>query len=398
MCAVVTLGLIGLGGLVTSKQAGMAVPDWPTSYGYNMFWLPIDQWVGGIFYEHTHRLLAAFTGLLTSILAAWLWGRETTGRARWLGWGTIFLLVMMLGHRGTGNTSGGAAGVPLHFKVLAVVMPVLVIFGVVQCVRHRGALCWLGLTAFFAVIFQGILGGLRVALYKDELGIFHGLLAQAFFVLLCGIAWVTSRRWKALAGSNADSAHRVGRMFALVSGLILLQLVLGASMRHQHAGLAVPDFPLAYGKLWPATDAASIETYNHRRSDVREFELITAWQIHLHMAHRIMALVILITVLRCAWRLGKPAGIAPVLRRGAKVWAGLIIGQALLGAATVWSNKAADLATLHVVLGALSLMWGAMLTLTACQMERLVAGRRAGNKLGSENEVAGRGQPAIQGA
>ena len=61
-----TLCLIGLGGLVTSKEAGLAVPDWPTSYDYNMFFLPVSHWVGNIFYEHTHRLLASVIGLLTA--------------------------------------------------------------------------------------------------------------------------------------------------------------------------------------------------------------------------------------------------------------------------------------------------------------------------------------------
>ena len=56
--AAVTFLLIGLGGLVTSHEAGMSVPDWPTSYGYNMFALPIQFWHGGAFFEHTHRLLA----------------------------------------------------------------------------------------------------------------------------------------------------------------------------------------------------------------------------------------------------------------------------------------------------------------------------------------------------
>lgn len=73
--AVVTLGLICLGGLVTSHEAGLAVPDWPNSYGYNMFFFPVSQWVGGILYEHSHRLWASFVGLLTTILALWLHGK-----------------------------------------------------------------------------------------------------------------------------------------------------------------------------------------------------------------------------------------------------------------------------------------------------------------------------------
>ncbi|HYG33496.1 MAG TPA: hypothetical protein VEC99_01850, partial [Clostridia bacterium] len=75
--AFATFALVGLGGLVTSHGVGMAVPDWPNTYGYNMFFFPISQWVGGIFYEHTHRLLASGVGLLTTILALWLYGKKS---------------------------------------------------------------------------------------------------------------------------------------------------------------------------------------------------------------------------------------------------------------------------------------------------------------------------------
>src|SRR5271157_3106326 len=75
--AVVTFLLIGLGGLVTSNEAGMSVPDWPTSYGYNMFALPIKFWRGGVIYEHTHRLLASFLGILVVILTRWLGGAKS---------------------------------------------------------------------------------------------------------------------------------------------------------------------------------------------------------------------------------------------------------------------------------------------------------------------------------
>ena len=76
LTAIMTFLLLGLGGLVTSHEAGMSVPDWPNTYGYNMFLFPIGQWVGGVFYEHTHRLLASAVGLLTVVLAVWLWRRD----------------------------------------------------------------------------------------------------------------------------------------------------------------------------------------------------------------------------------------------------------------------------------------------------------------------------------
>src|ERR1700722_11147941 len=76
LTAVATFILIGIGGLVTSKGVGMAVPDWPTTYGYNMFLFPISQWVGGVFYEHTHRLVATVVGTLVVCLTRWLGGPQ----------------------------------------------------------------------------------------------------------------------------------------------------------------------------------------------------------------------------------------------------------------------------------------------------------------------------------
>ncbi len=98
LTALATLGLLALGGLVTSHGAGMAVPDWPNTYGYNMFFFPVSQWVGGIYYEHTHRLLASMVGLLTSILALWLYGRKARPLMRWLGAVLVAgALVMVIG-------------------------------------------------------------------------------------------------------------------------------------------------------------------------------------------------------------------------------------------------------------------------------------------------------------
>ena len=367
--ALATLFLIGMGAIVTSKEAGMAVPDWPTSNGYNMFALPFSHWVGGIFYEHSHRLIAAFVGLLTSILAAWIWRRESRGWERRLGLLGIVILVAMLGHRGSGVAEGGAANVPAHFKLLAVVMPALIIFGVVQSVRSRGSLRWLAMTAFFAVILQGILGGLRVTLYMPSLGIFHALLAQAFLVLLCLIALRTTRWWESLANRKAEPAfHQLGALFAALTILIFVQLIVGATMRHQHAGLAVPDFPLAYGQVWPATDDAALARINAHRTNTFEDLTITPFHIHIHMAHRIGALMILALAFVVARRAYKQAGKSSFISKLGFVWFGMIVFQAVLGAATVWSNKAADIASLHVVLGAGSLALGSALTLATLRL------------------------------
>ena len=92
LTAIATLGLVGIGGLVTSHGAGMAVPDWPNTYGYNMFFFPVSRWMGGIFYEHTHRLAASGVGLLTVVLALWLHGRSARPVMRWGG-----LILLLLG-------------------------------------------------------------------------------------------------------------------------------------------------------------------------------------------------------------------------------------------------------------------------------------------------------------
>ena len=90
LTAAATFLLVWMGGLVTSHEAGMSVPDWPNTYGYNMFFFPVSKWLGGIFFEHTHRLVASGVGLLTTILALWLFGRNSRPLLRW--GGVLFLL------------------------------------------------------------------------------------------------------------------------------------------------------------------------------------------------------------------------------------------------------------------------------------------------------------------
>src|SRR5438034_6553278 len=164
------------------------------------------------------------------------------------------------------------------------------------------------------MVLQGALGKLRVMLFKDEIGIFHATLAQMFFALICAMALFTSRWWaerrtpiRRGAGTQAGSRSadsEIGapmrRWFLAATILIFLQLILGATMRHQHAGLAIPDFPLAYGKLWPAIDPASVEQYNRHRIEVLSANSITQLQILLQMGHRFLAGLILVGVGCCA--------------------------------------------------------------------------------------------------
>jgi cytochrome c oxidase assembly protein subunit 15 len=307
LTAVVTFLLIGLGGLVTSHEAGMSVPDWPTSYGYNMFALPVKFWKGGAFFEHTHRLLASAVGFLTTILAVWLWLKDSR---KWMK--------------------------------------------------------WLGVAAFFGVVAQGILGGLRVTMKMDSLGIFHGAVAQTFFVLICAIALFTSRAWHELAAKKIISVPRGLRSHVLfVTILIFIQLLIGATMRHQHAGLAISDFPLAHGKIWPDTSADAIARYNAERIETTNVNPITAFQVILQMVHRLAAFLILAGVAAATGLAVKRLGKNDSLTKLAFFWLALIVLQVALGIATLWTNKAADVATAHVMVGALSLVTGALWCLIA---------------------------------
>lgn len=294
--AVATLFLICSGGMVTSKGVGLAVPDWPTTFGYNMFLFPASKWVGGIFFEHTHRLIASTVGFLTVILAAWLWHGESRRHVRLL-----------------------------------------------------------GLVAVGLVVLQGVLGGLRVTMLKDAIGIFHACLAQAFLGLLVVIALMTSRSW--FAKVKIDHCQiRVLRSLALVTtALIYLQLALGATMRHQHRDLSISDFPTAYEQWIPDTSPAGIAKINAAR-DATAMSNVSAAQIWLQMVHRFGALAVVIGVL--AFFIAALRGRTWSPRGLSILWLLGVFLQITLGAWTVWSNKAADVATAHVAMGAIMLGLG----------------------------------------
>jgi cytochrome c oxidase assembly protein subunit 15 len=313
--AVATFLLIGLGGLVTSHEAGMSVPDWPTTYGYNMFVFPVDKWIGGIFYEHSHRLLASVVGFLTTILAVWLWLKDSR---KWLQ--------------------------------------------------------WLGIAAFLLVIAQGILGGLRVRWQLDWLGVPHGAVAQTFLVLTAAIALFTSRWWQNSETEKPVSVPRGLRSHILyVTILIFVQLLIAATMRHQHAGLAITDFPTAYGKIWPATSPEAIAHYNATRPPGTIGNPITAFQVNLQMIHRFVAYAIFLGVIAAAFLAKKKLGNADGLTKFAWFWLALLALQIGLGAWTIWSNKAADVTTLHVMVGASALLTGALWSLIAARRAKLAA-------------------------
>jgi cytochrome c oxidase assembly protein subunit 15 len=206
-----------------------------------------------------------------------------------------------------------------------------------------------------------------VVLLNDAIGIFHAALAQIFWVLVCCLALFSSAWWHRFRQGSVPgcSTNRLRIALSGITLLIFAQLIVGATMRHQHAGLAVPDFPLAYGQWWPPTDPASLEQINRNRTDVLDYGLITAFQIGLHMAHRIGALLILLGAIFLVWLTSTLKHYPSLIIRGGRVLFGMLCVQALLGAATVWSNKAADMATAHVVLGAASLAWAGLLCTVA---------------------------------
>jgi len=300
--AISTFLLIVVGGLVTSKGAGMSVPDWPTTYGYNMFLFPYSRWVGGIFWEHSHRLLASVVGVITIILAVVTFLQERRVWVRWL-------------------------------SVIAVI----------------------------AVILQGILGGLRVTLYKDELGIFHALLAQSFLGLLMVITAVTSRGFFTGGWFGERLAGSLRWLFLAGLMLTYFQLGIAATIRHQHSPLAIPDFPSAYGQLLPDTSATALSKINHARN-LNHIASVSAEQIWLQMAHRAGAVVLLLVVTAAAVVVMQSTPVGHWLRSWILLWIGVILLQILLGAITIWSDKAADVATAHMALGALLTGFAILLT------------------------------------
>jgi heme a synthase len=293
--ASLTFVLIFSGGLVTSKGVGLAVPDWPTTFGYNMFAFPISEWVGGIFYEHSHRLIASVVGFLTIILAVWLWRADSR---KWM-------------------------------RVLGVV-------------------------ALVAVIVQGVLGGLRVTMLKDELGIFHGCLAQSFLCLLVFIGIACSRVWHRLPGSHSAPLLWLP---VITTALIFVQLALGATMRHQHRDLAILDFPLAYGQVIPDTGEQRLATINQWRT-MQALSEVEPSHIWLQMAHRIGAVVIAATVIWYALAIRRTASPPRILLTLSSLWVFFLAIQITLGAWVIWTNKAADVATAHVAIGATMLALG----------------------------------------
>jgi cytochrome c oxidase assembly protein subunit 15 len=138
-------------------------------------------------------------------------------------------------------------------------------------------------------------------------------------------------------------------------------------MRHQHAGLAIHDFPLAYDQVWPATDAQALLRYNQNRAEESE---VTAFQIQLQMFHRLGGLLAAGAIMSTWVQALRTGGFQSLWGRMTSVWASLVLVQVLLGIFTILRNKPADVATAHVAVGALTLVTGCLLVLVSRRQER----------------------------
>ncbi len=275
--------LVTLGAFTTSIGAGMAFPDWPLSHGS----INPEGWLRDIsmFAEHSHRLTGMVMGLITIGLAAWLWLRE---ERRWL--------------------------------------------------RE------LGLYALAIVILQGVIGGQRVTLnalavpgFNMSLGemlrIPHGILAQIYVCVLIAIAVGLSRRWIERTAPVGPGVRFLG---VICCGLLVLQLAIAATMRHNAAGLAIPVFPYSTveGHWLPAT---------------------WDFRIGIHFAHRAMALVLAIALPLLALAVRRDAASTMAMKAAASALISLLVLQILLGMLVIQTGRNAEVTTGHVVVGALTL-------------------------------------------
>jgi len=296
----VTFALLFIGGLVTSYHAGMAVPDWPLSFGS----LNPEGWWGNfpVRLEHGHRLFATGVGLLIMILCAWIFASRSTSRA----------------------------------------------------VR------WLVVLAFVGVVLQGTFGGLRVTLETAgnlgaamTLRIVHGCTAQIELCLLAVIATLLSRDWIESSWKiPGQSLASVRRLAWIVVAALFCQLVLGATMRHLGAGLAIPTFPEANA------DGGWMPTVHNKFVDI-------------NFSHtRLGAIVVTLLIL---------ALVALVLRRArgearltspATGLLGLVLVQLSLGIAVIIHVKPVTLTTIHVINGAAILALSVLLAVRASRFAK----------------------------
>ena len=288
-----TLFLIFAGALVKSHEVGLSVPDWPTSYGYQMFAFPLSDMIGGIFYEHGHRMIAAIVGFLTLILA---------------------------------------------FSIY-----------------HTDGQLWLKKTGFLAlglVIVQGLFGGLTVLLLQPTpISVIHALFAQTFFMVTILIAYgLSDERAHRIPYDKVDNAGLKIPAY-WVMGLVYMQLIIGALMRHTQSGLAIPDFPLAGGYLLPPFNQTMLNTVHAMQFDL-DVPFASMSQVVVHFLHRLGGVSVTISVGWLSWKIYQLKDSDNRIYRQTVLLDMLLLLQITLGAFTIWSLKEPLITSIHVVNGA----------------------------------------------
>ncbi len=267
-----------------------------------MFTFPPSKWVGGIRFEHTHRLAGTLVGFLSVALVIVAW---KTDQRRWVRWTAVANLL--------------------------------------------------------AVIVQGVIGGLRVVESNNNFAIIHGCVAQLFFCFIATYCVMTSRFWTEgrfhLAG-ELPAIRKVFGFAVVAVAIILVQLVVGAIMRHSDAGLAIPDFPTSYGHLLPPTriDSGFRQEAIHRFGTNLGLNRVSLFQIWIHFAHRVGAVLVSIAVIALSAMILLRLRKQPVFSRLGYLALLLLITQVTLGILTVLMRKPADIASAHVAIGSLLLV------------------------------------------
>lgn len=289
--------LIFVGGMVKSTHSGLSVPDWPNTYGHFMFSFPLDSMVGGIFWEHSHRMLASIAGLLTFVLT-WLVYRYD--RRRWV----------------------------------------------------RLVALW----ASIAVLIQGLFGGLTVLLMLPAwTSSTHGTLAQIYLCLLLVVALAESCHWVESPPAREMPRLRTASLWLVAT--VFIQLILGALMRHNEAGLVIPDFPTMFGSWSLPLDDASIALANRELSDngilgKLRLDRVETYHMVLHLLHRFWAVVVTLLGSYVAVAVLRRTGTGRPVGKWSAAFLLLLALQITLGILTIYTEKNPTITTFHVVTGA----------------------------------------------
>jgi heme A synthase len=340
LVVVATFWLIFIGGHTTTTGAGMAFPDWPLSHGSVN---PHGWWDDMMMrLEHGHRWTAGPVGILIGALCAWVWRSKWSVPLALLSAAVSGILAHLIAKTVTTTQIAVVASSVTGIVVSAAVFLVLLMRDARSDSDPRPAgIRWLAYGAFLGVCAQAILGGLRVIF--DPQGIIpidantatmfrvvHGCFAQLELCFLVALAVKLSPAWPSVRFTE----HRPSRLAWTVVGVVFLQLIVGATMRHMGAGLAIPTFPQAApdGSWMPAVHNTPIDlNFTHTRAG---------------------ALLVTILVVALSLRTLFTSDRQPLLTRPALLLFALLCVQVGLGIYVIWGGRPAMLTTLHVVNGA----------------------------------------------